>query len=137
MSRKSNTIRYYDKDINEYNVDEMEEPIEVANECEFDEDTQTEPRTRVEQVLARASGVMNYIVSAILDSGADAHYISEDDRQEAAMPIIGDSTKIVGVANQGSSKGKHKTKLNFKDLSDRAREADTFEDKISKIRFSA
>ena len=106
----------------------MEEPIEVANECEFDEDTQTEPRTRVEQVLARASGVMNYIVSAILDSGADAHYISEDDRQEAAMPIIGDSTKIVGVANQGSSKGKHKTKLNFKDLSDRAREADTFED---------
>ena len=40
---KSNTIRYYDKDINEYNLDDMEEPIEAANECEIDEDTQTEP----------------------------------------------------------------------------------------------
>jgi len=82
----------------------------------------------VEQVLARASGVMNHIVSAILDSGADGHYISEDDRKEAGMPIVGSSTKIVGVANQGSSAGKHKTKLNFKSLSNKAREADTFED---------
>ena len=45
---QSNTIHYFDKDANEYNFDDMEEPVEVANECEFDDDTQTEPRTRVE-----------------------------------------------------------------------------------------
>ena len=128
-----NTIHHFDKDVNEYNLDDVEDHVEVANECVFNEDTQTEPRTRMEQVLARASGVMNYIVSAILDSGADAHYINEDDRREANMPIVGDSTKIVGVANQGSSKGKHKTKLNFKSLTKLGRPTHS---KISIIHFS-
>lgn len=94
----------------------VEEQDEVANGCNNNKSTQIEPQTRVEQVLARASGVMNHIVSAILDSGADGHYISKGDRKEVGMPIVGSSTKIVGVANQGSSAGKHKTELNFKSL---------------------
>ena len=62
--KQSNTIHYFDKDENEYNFDDIEEQDEVANECEDNNSTQIEPQTRVEQVLARASGVMNHIVSA-------------------------------------------------------------------------
>ena len=86
----------------------MNDPVKVAEECEIYDNITTEPRTRVEQLLARASGVMNHLVSVILDLEVDGHYISKDEQKEAAVSIVGDSTKTVGVANQGSSKGKLK-----------------------------
>jgi hypothetical protein len=61
------------------------------------------------------------------DSGADGHYFSEKDRQQAGLPIIRRSSKRVGVANGGTSTGKFVTKLPFQHLSDLAAEADTFE----------
>ena len=62
------------------------------------------------------------------DSGADSHYFSEKDRKQSGLPIIQRSAKRVGVANGGTSKGKHVTKLPFWHLSDQAAEADAFDD---------
>ena len=62
------------------------------------------------------------------DSGADSHYFSEYDRKKAGLPIIRRSTKRVGVANGGTSNGKYVTKLPFRNLSNQAAEADTFND---------
>jgi hypothetical protein len=62
------------------------------------------------------------------DSGADGHYLSESDRLQAQLPILRPSTKRVGVANGGSSNGKHVTQLPFKQLSKHAAQADSFED---------
>ena len=59
------------------------------------------------------------------DSGADGHYCSEKDREQAGLPIIRRSTKRVGVANGGTSTGKYVTKLPFQHLSDQAADADT------------
>ena len=66
--------------------------------------------------------------SAILDSGADNHYISEKDQKQAKMPINGASDKTVNGANGASSRGKFKTKVNLSGLSNRARTADMFDD---------
>ena len=62
------------------------------------------------------------------DSGADGHYISEQDRIAAGMPILRPSTKRVGVANGGTSQAKHVTALPFKQLSTQATRADSFDD---------
>jgi hypothetical protein len=62
------------------------------------------------------------------DSGADGHYISEKDRQAAGLPILRRSTKRVGVANGGVSEAQHVTQLPFKQLSEKAKAADTFSD---------
>lgn len=62
------------------------------------------------------------------DSGADGNYISETDRARAGMPILRVSSKRVGVANGGTSKGKYETELPFKGLSKKAAKADTFDD---------
>ena len=62
------------------------------------------------------------------DSGADGHYLNEADRQSAGLPIIRPSTKRVGVANGGTSVGKHATTLPFTHLSPTASAADSFED---------
>ncbi len=62
------------------------------------------------------------------DSGADGHYISEEDRCKAGLPIIQKSTRWVGVANGGVSQAKFVTQLPFKDLSAQAMQADTFQD---------
>ena len=43
------------------------------------------------------------------DSGADGHYVSEDDRIEACMPILRSSSKKVGVANGDTCKAKNVT----------------------------
>ena len=61
------------------------------------------------------------------DSGADGNYISEADRKEAHMPILRASSKRVRVANGDTSNAKHTTALPFPQLSDKARQADTFE----------
>ena len=62
------------------------------------------------------------------DSGADGHYISEEDRKRASLPILRRSLKNVGVANGGISSGKYVTQLPFEQLSNKAAQADTFED---------
>ena len=62
------------------------------------------------------------------DSGADGHYISEQDRVAAGLPILRRSNKRVGVANGGSSQAKHVTALPFKQLSKQANQADSFDD---------
>lgn len=81
-------------------------------------------------LIERAFGAVHYLLgpTALADSGADKHYITEDDRQEADLPILGKSTKQVGVANGGISEGRHITKLPFELLSAKARLADTFDD---------
>ena len=67
-------------------------------------------------------------IMASLDSGADNHYISEDDRKRLCLPILKKSSRRVGVANGGTSKGVHVTQLPFKKLSAKAIKADTFND---------
>jgi hypothetical protein len=67
-------------------------------------------------------------VFATLDSGADGHYLSERDRALAQLPMLRPSSKRVGVANGGSSHGRHVTKLPFTNLSANATQADTFDD---------
>ena len=67
-------------------------------------------------------------VSALYDSGTDGHYISEDDRKKANMPVLNKSTIRVGVVNGKTSKAVHTTQLPFKGMSDKATQADTFND---------
>ena len=67
-------------------------------------------------------------VMASLDSGADNHYISEKDRLKLRLPILKKSSRRVGVANGGTSKGVNVTQLPFKQLSAKAVKADTFND---------
>jgi hypothetical protein len=62
------------------------------------------------------------------DSGADGHYISKKDSRKAGLPIIRKSTRRVGVANGGVSQAKFVMQLPFKDLSAKAKQADTFQD---------
>jgi hypothetical protein len=62
------------------------------------------------------------------DSGANGHYISEEDSRKAGLPIIQKSTRRVDVANGGVSQAKLATRLPFKALSARATQADTFQD---------
>ena len=62
------------------------------------------------------------------DSGADGHYISEKDRKTAGLPILRASNKRVAVANGATSKAKNVTQLPFVGLSQKASQADTFDD---------
>jgi hypothetical protein len=62
------------------------------------------------------------------DLGADGHYISKKDCRKAGLPIIRKSTSWVGVANGGVSQAKFVTQQPFKDLSAKAKQADTFQD---------
>ncbi len=65
--------------------------------------------------------------------GADGHYISKKDRRKVGLPIIQKSTRQVGVANGGVSQAKFVTQLPFKDLSAKAKQADTFQDFLSSL----
>ena len=67
-------------------------------------------------------------LSLLYDSGADGHYTTESMRQKAGLQVIGPSTRRVGTANGGTSRGKHRVRLPFRGLSDTANEADTFDD---------
>ena len=58
------------------------------------------------------------------DSGADGNYMSDADRKKLALPILRKSTRQVGVANGGASKGRHVTRLPFQQPSSEAAEAD-------------
>jgi hypothetical protein len=61
-------------------------------------------------------------------SGANGHYMSKKDQQEAGLPILRPSTQKVGVANRGTSNAKYITQLPFRQLSAQSRQADTFQD---------
>ena len=67
-------------------------------------------------------------ISVIYDSGADGHYITEEDRKQAQLPILWKSIKRVNVANGETCKAKFTTQLLFKALSKSARVADTFKE---------
>ena len=60
------------------------------------------------------------------DSGADGHYLSERDCKSVGLPILRPSTKRVGAANGGTSTAQHVSRLPFKQLSNRAASADSF-----------
>ena len=62
------------------------------------------------------------------NSGDDGHYVSEDHRKEACMPILRSSSKKVGVANGDTCKAKHVTRLTFLQLSKKETQVDTFND---------
>jgi hypothetical protein len=62
------------------------------------------------------------------NSGTNGSYISERDLVNAGLPILGQSTRKVGVANGGTSLAKHVTRLPFNKLSACAWQADTFQD---------
>ncbi|KAL7485756.1 hypothetical protein ACHAW6_011364 [Cyclotella cf. meneghiniana] len=62
------------------------------------------------------------------DSGADGHYISEQDQKSVGLSILRPSTKRVGVTTGSTSMTKHVTQLPFPQLSDKVAQADTFED---------
>jgi len=62
------------------------------------------------------------------DSGADGHYLSKNDHISAGLPIMRPSTKQVGVANGGTSIGKHATIVPFPNLSLTASAVDSFDD---------
>jgi hypothetical protein len=62
------------------------------------------------------------------NSGADGHYISKKDCRKAGLPIILKSTRRVGMANGKVSQAKFVMQLPFKDLSAKAKQANTFQD---------
>ena len=72
----------------------------------------------------------NKEVAALItyDSGADGHYLSKRHCKIAGLPILCQSHKCVGVANSGTSMARHVSRLPFRQLSDRAASADTFND---------
>jgi hypothetical protein len=59
----------------------------------------------------------NNVVMVMYDSGADGHYISEQDWAKAGLPILCPSSKRVAVANGATSRGKNVTQLPFPTLS--------------------
>ena len=60
------------------------------------------------------------------NSGADGHYINEQDRIAAGLLILRKLTKRVGVANGGSSTAEHVTQLPIKQILTKANQSDTF-----------
>lgn len=88
------------------------------------------PRRPLKSILADAVAVADLLdrPTALGDSGADGHYLTEQDRSDAELPVLGDSTKQVSVANGGVSKGNHVTELPIPTKSLKARLADTFSD---------
>ena len=66
------------------------------------------------------------MILVIYDSGADGHYITEEDRKQAKLSILRKSSKKVNVANGETCKEKFTTQLPFESLSMSARTADTF-----------
>ena len=56
----------------------------------------------------------NYdIPMATYNSGADGHYQNDNDRAAALLPILHKPSKVIGVANGGTSQAKHVTTLPF------------------------
>jgi hypothetical protein len=88
--------------------------------------TATRLLTNKKQVTFGETKEMANTVHLIHDSGADRHYVSEDNRKEACMHILRSSNKNVKVANGDTCKAKNVTQLPFPQLSKRATTADMF-----------
>jgi hypothetical protein len=69
-----------------------------------------------------------HAVHIIYNSGADGHYLSKEDRKKALLPILQKSTKQVRLAHVNISKATNVTTLPFMPLSNKAAQADTFND---------
>jgi hypothetical protein len=67
----------------------------------------------------------NNVVMVTYDSGADGHYISEQDQAKVGLPLLCPSSKQVAVTNGTTNRGKNVTQLPFPTLSARAQTADT------------
>ncbi|EJK51550.1 hypothetical protein THAOC_29271 [Thalassiosira oceanica] len=96
----------------------------AASEDAAPRDPMTQRRP-LKSILADAVAVADLLKrpTALGDSGADEHYFTtEQDRSDAELPVLGDSTKHVSVANGGVSKG------NQSPNSPSPRETDTFSD---------
>ena len=65
-------------------------------------------------------------ILVIYNSGADGHYITEENRKQAQLPILPRSSKKVNVANGKTCKAKFTTQPPFQSLSTSERVADTF-----------
>jgi hypothetical protein len=61
------------------------------------------------------------------NSGSNSNYLSKKDHIKAGLPILQPSTRIVGVANGGTSQAQQVAWLPFHKLSVRAEQADTFQ----------
>ena len=65
---------------------------------------QHQPHVRFDtRVQVRTYGHESQALVVTYDSGADGHYISKADHQQARLPILRKSHKQVGVANGGTS----------------------------------
>ena len=62
------------------------------------------------------------------NTGKDGHNLSKKDRKQLGLPILCVSAKIIGVTNGGVCNRNYVIKLQFPQLSNRAVEADTFEE---------
>jgi hypothetical protein len=105
-------------------------------------------RVAIKQTVKRATGVKHVsfkgetqfciipsqhegndpVISVIYDSGADGHFITEDNRKQAQLPILRKSINRVNVANGETCKAQFTTQLPFKALSKSARAANTFKE---------
>ena len=86
------------------------------------------PVTFAGQAMVAEYNTENSTVMATYDSGADGHYISENNRKTVGLPILRISAKKAGVAYGSTCKGQYVTALPFQQLSTKAAEADTFND---------
>jgi hypothetical protein len=68
-----------------------------------------------------------HAVHIIYNSGADRHYLRKEDRKKALLPILQKSTKQMRVANGNISKATNVTTLPFMPLSNKAAQADTYD----------
>ena len=62
------------------------------------------------------------------DSGSNGNYLSKKGCITAGLPILRPSTRMVGVANGGTSHAQNVTGLLFHKLKAQAQQADTFQD---------
>jgi hypothetical protein len=67
------------------------------------------------------------------NSGADGHYIREQDGHKAGIPILRPSTQQVGVTNGSTRNAKYVTQLPFHKLSAQSMQADTFQDFLTSL----
>ena len=62
------------------------------------------------------------------NSGADGHFLRNEDRKKFCLPIFQVSAKKLGVTNDGACNSKYVTILPSPQISNRAAEADTFKE---------
>ncbi|KAL7439594.1 hypothetical protein ACHAXM_007602 [Skeletonema potamos] len=92
-----------------------------AEELATRQQRQAEEAARAQTIPTRNSR------KASLDSAADDHFVTEEDRIALNLPILGPSMKRVAVANGGIEQGKYQTILPLPNLPPEARLGDSFD----------